>query len=118
MSKKIAFIGPLPPPIGGVALANLRVQQIVAHSSQNHTLLNYNTSKGGERADLYKKKGILEFFHFIKNIFGIIGFVFRNRIDVSNVFVVPNISFIREAFFILILKITTKKLVIHLHAKT
>lgn len=118
MNKTIAFIGPVPPPVGGVALANLRVQQIVEQSPQNHTILNYNTSKGSERADLYKKKGGDEFIHLIKNIFGIIGFVFRNRIDVSNVFVVPNISFIREALFIFILKLTSKKLVIHLHAKT
>ncbi|GGD80079.1 glycosyltransferase family 4 protein [Planktosalinus lacus] len=118
MSKTIAFIGPLPPPVGGVALANLRVQQIVGLNSQNHTILNYNTSKGGERADLYKKKGFYELLHFIKNIFGIIGFVFKHKIHVSNVFVVPNISFIREALFIFILKLTSKKLVIHLHAKT
>lgn len=118
MSKKIAFIGPLPPPVGGVALANLRVQQIVKQNNQNHSILNYNTSKGGERADLYKKKGVYEFIHFIKNIFGILGFVYKHRIDVSNVFVVPNISFIREAIFIFILKLSSKKLVIHLHAKT
>ncbi|MCR9182169.1 MAG: glycosyltransferase family 4 protein [Flavobacteriaceae bacterium] len=117
MNKVIAFIGPIPPPIGGVALANLRVQQIV-RQQQKHSLLVYNTSKGGERADLYKKKGIKEIFHFIKTLFGVLKFALRNKIDVSNVFVVPNISFIREALFIFILKLTTKKLVIHLHAKT
>jgi glycosyltransferase involved in cell wall biosynthesis len=118
MDKKIAFIGPIPPPVGGVALANIRVQQIVRANPQNYTILVYNTSKGGERADLYKRKGLRELWHFVKNILGILRFVFSNKIDVSNVFVVPNISFVREAFFILILKITTKKLVVHLHAKT
>jgi glycosyltransferase involved in cell wall biosynthesis len=118
MSKTIAFVGPLPPPVGGVALANIRVQQIVSENLSSHKILNYNTSKGSNNADLYKRKGIGELWHFIKNIVGVIRFAFKNKIDISNVFIVPNISFIREALFILILKITTKKLVIHLHAKT
>ncbi|WP_339609674.1 glycosyltransferase family 4 protein [uncultured Planktosalinus sp.] len=118
MSKTIAFIGPLPPPVGGVALANIRVQHIVKQNHPNYTILNYNTSKGGDRADLYKKKGLKELSHFLSNIFGVLKFIAKNKIDVSNIFVVPNISFIREALLILFLKTTTKKLVIHLHAKT
>lgn len=118
MKKNVAFIGPLPPPVGGVALANIRVQEIVKENKKDYNILNLNTSKNLNQADLYKKKGISEFWHFIKNIFQLIKFVSKNRIDVSNVFVVPNISFIREMFFIFILKLTTKKLVIHLHAKT
>ncbi|MEZ4859404.1 MAG: glycosyltransferase family 4 protein [Flavobacteriaceae bacterium] len=118
MSKKIAFIGPLPPPVGGVALANLRVQDIIARKAPNFTIINLNTSKKKINADLYKKKGLAEFSHFLKNIFQLIGFVFKHKIEISNVFVVPNTSFIREALFIFILKITSKKLVVHLHAKT
>lgn len=118
MAKTVAFIGPLPPPVGGVALANLRVQEILAENGKNYKIINLNTSKNQDNADLYKRKGFTELLHFIKNIFQLLGFVFKNRIDVSNVFVVPNISFIREMIFIFILKITTKKLVIHLHAKT
>lgn len=116
--RKIAFIGPIPPPVGGVALANLRVQELVRAKNPKDIILNLNTSKGLQNADLYKKKGFGELFHFIKNIFQLIVFVAKNRIDVSNVYVVPNISFLREMMFIFILKITTKKLVVHLHAKT
>lgn len=118
MNKTIAFIGPLPPPVGGVALANLRVQQIVGENLPNHKVIIFNTSRGLKNADLYKRKGFKEFWHFIKNIVGVIRFTFKNKIDISNVFIVPNISFIREAIFIFILKATTKRLVIHLHAKT
>lgn len=118
MAKTVAFIGPLPPPVGGVALANIRVQEIVQENGKNYNIINLNTSKNLDNADLYKRKGFKEFSHFIKNIFQLIRFVFKNRVDVSNVFVVPNISFLREMVFIFILKLTTKKLVIHLHAKT
>jgi glycosyltransferase involved in cell wall biosynthesis len=118
MKKIIAFIGPLPPPVGGVALANIRVQNIVLEYNKDYKIINLNTSKNLDQADLYKRKGFNEIKHFTKNIFQLIKFVSKNKIDVSNVFVVPNISFIREMFFIFILKLTTKKLVIHLHAKT
>ena len=118
MPKKIAFIGPLPPPVGGVALANLRVQDIISRKASNYTIINFNTSKQSVNADLYKRKGFMELAHFFKNVFELIGFVFKHKIDIANVFVVPNISFIREAIFILILKIASKKLVVHLHAKT
>lgn len=118
MKKTVAFIGPLPPPVGGVALANLRVQEIVSENKKDYKIINFNTSKNYNQADLYKKKGLNELGHFVKNTFQLIKFVFKNKIDISNVFVVPNISFIREIMFIIILKITTKKLVIHLHAKT
>tara|TARA_R100000988_G_C3999170_1_gene167766 strand:+ start:103 stop:1176 length:1074 start_codon:yes stop_codon:yes gene_type:complete len=118
MPRNIAFIGPIPPPVGGVALANLRVQELVRTHHPKDVILTLNTSKGLTNADLYKKKGIGELLHFIKNIFQLIRFIAKNRIDVSNVFVVPNISFLREMIFICILKLTTKKLVVHLHAKT
>lgn len=116
--RKIAFTGPLPPPVGGVALANLRVQELVRANNPNDIILNLNTSKGLQNADLYKKKGAGELLHFVKNIFQLIPFVLKHKIDVSNVYVVPNISFLREMVFILILKLTTKKLIVHLHAKT
>ncbi|MBW2937245.1 glycosyltransferase family 4 protein [Aureisphaera sp. CAU 1614] len=118
MPKKIAFIGPLPPPVGGVALANLRAQEIIARKVPSYKVINLNTSKKSINADLYKKKGLGEFFHFTKNIFQLIRFVFRHKIFIANVFIVPNISFLREAIFIFILKLKAKKLVVHLHAKT
>lgn len=118
MKKVVAFIGPLPPPVGGVALANIRVQQILLENKKEYKIINYNTSKNVVQADLYKRKSFGEGWHFVKNIFQLMRFVSKNKIDISNVFVVPNISFIREIIFIFILKISTKKLIVHLHAKT
>ena len=77
MPKKIAFIGPLPPPVGGVALANLRVQDIISRKASNYTIINFNTSKQSVNADLYKRKGFVELVHFFKNVFELIGFVFK-----------------------------------------
>lgn len=113
----MAFIGPLPPPIGGVALANMRYQQIIKELYPQTQLLHLNTSKGSQQADLYKKKGFAEAWHFIKNIILFLKFVATNSFTIAHVFVVPNLSFIREAFFILCLKLLGKKVVIHLHAK-
>lgn len=117
MNKKIAFIGPLPPPIGGVAQANLKVQNLILQNYGDYEVLNYNTSKGTTHADLYKTKGIKEVLHALKNIFGFLKFNYQNKPYINNVFVVPNISFVREAIFILILKLLNRRTVVHLHAK-
>ncbi|NQX77811.1 glycosyltransferase family 4 protein [Gilvibacter sp.] len=118
MAKKIAFIGPLPPPVGGVALANIRAQEIVQRLAPEHEIITLDNSKKSINADLYKRKGLSEMGHFIKNIGKFLGFIFKNRIAVANVFVVPNISFVREAVYILLLKLKPGQLVVHLHAKT
>ncbi len=118
MPKKIAFIGPLPPPIGGLALSIIRVQDIVARKAPQYTLVNLDNAKKIQNADLYKKKGKSELLHFLKNIVALFGFVFKHKIAIANVFVVPNISFIREAIYILTFKLFAKKVVVHLHAKT
>jgi len=118
LGKKIAFIGPLPPPIGGLALAIIRVQDIVARKAPQYTLVNLDNAKKIQNADLYKKKGFTELLHFCKNIVQLIKFVFKHKVAIANVFVVPNISFLREAIYILTFKLLAKKLVVHLHAKT
>ena len=118
MIKTIAFVGPMPPPVGGVALANMRFQRLLNENNNNLNIIQLNTSRGLKNADLYRRKGPANFFHFIKNIIDFIIFVFSNKIHICNLFVVPNISFLREAFFIIILKLSQKKIFIHLHSKT
>tara|TARA_B100001173_G_scaffold305674_1_gene311416 strand:- start:1437 stop:2546 length:1110 start_codon:yes stop_codon:yes gene_type:complete len=118
MNKTIAFVGPLPPPVGGVALANMRFQTLIKESTNRFNIIELNTSRGLKNADLYKRKGLVNFFHFLKNLIDFFLFLFSNKIHICNVFVVPNISFLREAIFIIILKLTQKKIFIHLHSKT
>ena len=118
MAKKIAFIGPLQPPVGGVALANIRAQEIVKRLAPDSEIITLDNSKKSINADLYKRKGLGELVHFIKNIAKFLAFILKNRIAIANVFVVPNISFLREAVYILLLKLKSGQLVVHLHAKT
>ena len=51
--NKIAFIGPLPPPLGGVAIINQSFQKISYSSCYEITY--FNTSDQNRREDLYKK---------------------------------------------------------------
>ena len=117
MNKTITFIGPLPPPAGGVALANIRFQNLIKDIKDDIRIINLNTSRGLKNADLYKPKGVVNFFHFLKNIKDFFLFIIFNKSDVYNVFVVPNISFFREAIYITILKLASNKVFIHLHSK-
>ena len=50
--SKIAFIGPLPPPIGGVAVINQRFQEI---DYSCYEVIYFNTSDQDSREDLYKR---------------------------------------------------------------
>ena len=67
MIKTIAFVGPMPPPVGGVALANMRFQRLLSENNNNLNIIQLNTSRGLKNADLYRKilKKINKIFFFI-----------------------------------------------------
>lgn len=115
MKKKICFIGPLPPPIGGVAFMNQQFQSILVENGLD--IVSFNTSKNTKTEDLYKRKGILELIHFVTSILKFIYFIFTNKFTVTNIFVTSNFAFIRDAIFIVILKIFHKKIILHFHSK-
>ena len=50
MIKKNVFIGPLPPPIGGVAVINESIQNIIFEGYQT---VSFNTSSDDKRENLY-----------------------------------------------------------------
>lgn len=115
MKKKICFIGPLPPPIGGVAFMNHQFQTLLIENG--FQIISFNTSKKTKSEDLYKKKGMNEFVHLLSSIFKFISFMFTNRFDIANIFVTSNLAFMRDAIFIIILKIFRKKIILHFHSK-
>ncbi len=112
--NNVAFIGPNPPPYGGVGIMNKSFQEIL---SQEWNVIVFNTSSGKLNEDLYRRKGLNNFLHFSKNIFGLIHFLTRNKFKVVNVFVTSNIAFLRDSLTIIILWLCGKKIVIHFHSK-
>ena len=112
--NNLAFIGPIPPPYGGVGVMNKSFQEIMAPT---WNVLVFNTSSGRLNEDLYKRKGLKNVFHFVKNTFGLIRFLSRNKFKIANVFVTSNVAFIRDSIIIVTLWLCGKKIVVHFHSK-
>lgn len=110
----IAFVGPLPPPLGGIGVMNQSFQQIV---KEKWNVLEYNTSNGKLNEDLYKKKNLKNLFNLIRTIPGFFKFICKNKFKVVNIFVTSNIAFVRDSVLILLLWICRKRIIIHFHSK-
>lgn len=113
-SKNIAFIGPLPPPFGGVAVMNKSFQEILC---QEWNILPFNTSGGAMSEDLYKRKSLKNISHFAKNIFHLFKFIAKNNFKIANVFATSNTAFVRDSIIIFILWCCGKKIIVHFHSK-
>lgn len=114
LNENIAFIGPLPPPFGGVGVMNKAFQEIV---SNEWNVLSFNTSNGKLNEDLYAAKGLKNFFHMVKNVFGLFKFIAKNKFKIVNVFATSNIAFLRDSLIILILYFSGKQIIVHFHSK-
>ena len=114
LNKGLVFIGPLPPPLGGVAATNRNIQQLISSEAQIET---FDTSKGEAREDLYGRKGLKTFFIQLGIVFRGCKFLISSNANIVNVFVTSNISFFRELTFLFLAKVLRKKIVIHLHTK-
>jgi glycosyltransferase involved in cell wall biosynthesis len=112
--KNIAFIGTLPPPLGGVGIINKSFQDAL---KTNWNVLSFNTSNGRANEDLYKKKGLKSLFHFGKNIIELIQFLAKNKFKTVNVFATSNVAFIRDSTMILLLWLCKKQIIVHFHSK-
>lgn len=114
LNNNIAFVGPLPPPFGGVGVMNKSFQEIV---SNEWNVLSFNTSNGKLSEDLYASKGLKNLLHVIKNLFGLFKFLAKNKFKIVNVFATSNIAFLRDSFIILILYFSRKQIIVHFHSK-
>ena len=112
--ESIAFVGPTPPPLGGVGVMNEAFQEIV---KQRWDVLHYNTSGGKLNEDLYKKKNLKNIFHFLRNFIGFTKFLNKTKFTIVNVFVTSNVAFFRDSLFIVLLFLYRKKIVVHFHSK-
>ena len=111
----IGFIGPLPPPLGGIATMNRNIQRLL---SSGYCIESFNTSRGNSREDMYSKKTLVDMFVQLRLIAKAIVFIVRAKSTVVNLFVTSNISFLRELLFLIAAKLMRKKVIVHLHSKT
>ncbi|XLS29273.1 glycosyltransferase family 4 protein [Flavobacteriaceae bacterium M23B6Z8] len=113
---KILFLVQMPPPVHGVSMMNeivVNSQKIKNSFWQKVISLNYtNEIKGIGKFSF--KKAWLFFFIFFKVVHGT--FVFRPDIIYFTISPV-GISFYRDLFIVVILKISGKKIVYHIHGK-
>lgn len=112
---KIGFIGPLPPPLGGVAVINKSLQQI---DYAEHKIVAFNTSSESSRERLYEPIGFVSFIRNIQLFFRLFRFIWEQRPYVCNIFITSGPSILRDILFLAIIRLFDVPVVVHFHSKT
>lgn len=116
MSKlKSAFIGPLPPPLGGVAVINQSFQNI---DYSGYKVSSFDTAETKNREDLYAKfklKSIQRNLNINKRLKQ---FIVKEQPDVINIFITSGMSILRDILFLKTMHKFNIPIIIHFHSKT
>ena len=112
--KKNVFIGPQPPPLGGVAVINQNFQSLDYDGYDN---LVFNTSNNNQREDLYKGLPWKNIINEYKKNRELKNFLKKNQPDIANVFVTSGYSIIRDIYYLKLLKKHKIPIIIHFHSK-
>ncbi len=113
--KKTAFIGPNPPPLGGVAVINQSFQKI---DYDGYEVISFDTTKKKDREDLYAKfkfKSIKRNLNINKSLKQ---FVAKEQPDVINIFITSGMSILRDLLFLKTMHKFNIPIIIHFHSKT
>ena len=113
--NKIAFIGPLPPPSGGVAIINQSFQDI---DYSCYEVAYYNTSNQNRRENLYKKFPWKSIFRDLRKSKTIEHFIKKVNPDIINIFITSGPSILRDFLYLKIIYKYNIPVVIHFHSKT
>jgi glycosyltransferase involved in cell wall biosynthesis len=113
--SKIAFIGPLPPPLGGVAVINQRFQEI---NYSCYEVTYFNTSDQVSREDLYKRFQWSSIFRDLRKNKNIERFIRKVRPDIINIFITSTSSILRDFLYLKTIHKYNIPVVIHFHSKT
>ena len=108
------FVGPKPPPLGGVAVVNESFQQLSISGIESDF---FNTSKGLKQEDLYKSPTAKEIAFQFRLFYSLWARLRETPFDYANVFVTSGLAILRDILFLLILKIFRVKTVVHFHSK-
>jgi glycosyltransferase involved in cell wall biosynthesis len=114
MSITIAFIGPLPPPIGGVSIINQSFQQL---DYSNLAIVAFNTSNNRTHENLYRRFPWRNILNEFKKIRKLSDFLKVQQPKVVNVFVTSGYSIIRDCIYLIVIKWFHIPVIIHFHSK-
>ena len=114
MTKKNAFIGPLPPPLGGVAMMNKSFQKLKIDGFDN---IIFNTSNNNLNEDLYKGIPWANIKKEFKKAKELKQFIKKENPIVANIFVTSGYSILRDLYYIYILHKKRVPVIIHFHSK-
>lgn len=114
-AKNSLFIGPLPPPLGGVAVINQSLQAI---DYDGYKVTAFNTSNHNDREDLYSAVSIASVFSGIKKLKAIKKTIEAERPAVINLFVTSGVAILREILYLVVIAKYRIPIIIHFHSKT
>ncbi|WP_417199528.1 glycosyltransferase family 4 protein [Bizionia sp.] len=113
--KKLAFIGPLPPPLGGVAVINQSFQNI---DYDGYEIIPFDTAEKKDREDIYgrfKFKSVQRNLNINKRLKQ---FIAKEQPDVINIFITSGMSILRDILFLKTMHKFNIPIIIHFHSKT
>ena len=113
--KKITFIGPVPPPLGGVAVVNISFQKL---KYDNATVTFFNTSNQQERENLYSRFSLKNSWLELKKAVALKKFITRHQPDLIHIFITSGYAIVRDILFLKIISTYKIPVVIHFHSKT
>lgn len=113
--KKSAFIGPLPPPIGGVAVINQGFQNI---NYNGYKIISFDTSAKRDRENLYSNFKLNSIPRGLQVSKKILQFIEKEQPDVINVFVTSGMSILRDLLVLKNLSEYNIPIIVHFHSKT
>lgn len=112
---KILFVGPLPPPLGGVAVINENIQKIHFKYFEN---IAFDTSNKQERENLNGFFPVKNIFKEIKKYKALGRFIETEKPVIANIFVTSGFAILRDIMFLRKLKRFHIPIIIHFHSKT
>lgn len=112
---KIGFVGPLPPPLGGVAVINKSLQEIDYDGCK---VVAFNTSSDSLREKLYDSLGLSSLWRNVRLLIRLASFVREHRPDVVNVFATSGRSIFRDILFLMLIRIFRVPVIVQFHSKT
>ena len=112
--KKILFVGPLPPPLGGVAVINQSFQSLEYNGYDN---LGFNTSNNQKREDLYKGLPWQNLPKELRKIADLKRYIEQHQPAIANVFVTSGYSIVRDIYYLRLLHKHKIPIIVHFHSK-
>lgn len=114
MNKCNLFIGPLPPPLGGVAIINQSFQALRYDGYEN---VAFDTSNKKEREDLYSGIPFKSIGREFRKFQSLKKFIDRHDPAIAQVFVTSGYSIFRDIFYLKLLNKKNVPVIVHFHSK-